>query len=143
MKYLPHHLQWFWIKSHYAGNSEWSTQTKLKKYEEALRKMNQGKFGNNPPYGLGEQKTLVNVEDASCSLMMVIPTEEYDDLPYPGLMFFQIPSQEVLQEELILDEVKEMFPHNKSNTNIICVGDIILDASTESSIDKNWCLRNI
>ena len=53
----------------------------------AFRKTNQGKSGINPPGGGREQKILVNAEDASCSLMMGVPTREWDDLPYPGLMF--------------------------------------------------------
>ena len=57
--------------------------------------MKQEKPGNKPPYG-GEQKTLVNVKDASCSLVMGIPTKEWYDLPYPGLVFSQTSSQEVL-----------------------------------------------
>ena len=44
-----------------------------------------------------EKKTLADVDYVSCSLMMVIPTEEWDDIPSPGLMFFQTSPQEFLQ----------------------------------------------
>ena len=37
--------------------------------------MKQVKSGNKPPDGGVEQKILVNVEDASCILMMGIPNE--------------------------------------------------------------------
>ena len=47
-----------------------------------------------------EKKSLVNVEDASCILMMGIPTKELDDLPSPGFVFFQASSQEVLHINL-------------------------------------------
>ena len=59
--------------------------------------MKQGKYGNKPPYGRGEQKKLVNVEDASCILMMGIPTKEWDDLPYTGLVLCHTSSHKVFQ----------------------------------------------
>ena len=34
-----------------------------------------------------EENILVNVEDASCSIMIDTLTEEWDYLPSPGLMF--------------------------------------------------------
>ena len=71
---------------------------------------------------------------------MVIPTNEWDDIPSPGLMFCQTSSQEVLQMEPITDESKEMFSHKKRNDNIMCVGDTILAAAEEAVIDKNCCL---
>ena len=37
--------------------------------------MKQVKYDNNPPDGGIEQKKLTNLEDASCSLMMGIPTK--------------------------------------------------------------------
>ena len=37
--------------------------------------MKQIKSGNKPPDGGGEQKTLVNVEYASCIIMMGTPTK--------------------------------------------------------------------
>ena len=55
--------------------------------------MKQGRYSNRPPNGGGEQKKLVNVEDASYSLIMRIPTEEWDDPPYTGLVFFQTSSK--------------------------------------------------
>ena len=63
--------------------------------------MKQGKYGNKTPDREGEQKTLVNVEYASCSLMMDITTKEWDDITSPGLMFYQTSSQEVLYMEPI------------------------------------------
>ena len=47
---------------------------------------------------------MVNVKDASCSLMMGIRTKELDELPSPGLMFFHTSSQEILQTEHITYE---------------------------------------
>ena len=44
------------------------------------------KYSNNPPGG-GEQKALVNFKDFSFSLVMLFPTEEWGDPPYPGIMF--------------------------------------------------------
>ena len=74
--------------------------------------------------------------------MMVIPTKDWDDLPYPGLMFYQTSSQEVLHMEPITYKVQEVFSHNKRNDNIMLVGDIILAAAAEDSIDENCCLLN-
>ena len=48
------------------------------------------------PY-VGGLKKLVNVEDASCSLMMGIPTKEWYDLPSPVFVFFHISSQAVFK----------------------------------------------
>ena len=98
--------------------------------------MKKGKYGTKTPDRVGEEKTLVNTEDASCNLIMGIPTEELDGLPYPGLVFCQTSSQEVLQMEPITDESKEMFSHKKRNDNIMCVGDTILAAAEEAVIDK-------
>ena len=62
-------------KGHYAGNNDYSTQARLKEDAEAFRKVKQEKSSNKPPGG-GDQKALVNVKDASCSLMMGSPTDE-------------------------------------------------------------------
>ena len=51
-------------KCHYAGNIDCPTQYRLKEDAEALRKTKQEKSSNKPP-GRGDQKTLVNVKDAS------------------------------------------------------------------------------
>ena len=48
---------------------------------------------------LGVNKALVNVDDASCILMMGIFNKEWDYLPSPGLMFCQTSSQAVFQME--------------------------------------------
>ena len=51
--------------------------------------MNQDK-SSNKPHGGGDQKALMNVKDALCSLMMGSPTKEWDELPSTGLMFCQL-----------------------------------------------------
>ena len=112
---------------------------KLKEDSETFRKTNQEKYGKNSPDG-GEQKTLVDVKDTSCSLMIWIPTNEWDDLPSPGLIFCQTLSQEVLQTEPVIDKTKEPFLHNKVNVSVIFVVDTILASETESGVDGNWCL---
>ena len=61
-------------KGHYAGNKYCPTQARLKEGAEAFRKMKQEKSSNKPP-GEGDQKALVNVKDASCSLVMGYPTD--------------------------------------------------------------------
>ena len=71
---------------------------------------------------------------------MGIPTKEWDGLPYPGFMFYQTSSQEVIQMNSITDESQQVFSHNKHNYNILRVGYTTLDASEESGIDENWCL---
>ena len=48
--------------------------------------MKKEKISNNPP-GEGDQKALVNVKDASYSIMMGSPTDEWGKLPSPGIMF--------------------------------------------------------
>ena len=81
-------------KGHYSGDSECSTQTKLKEDVESFRKTKQEKSANKP-HGGGDQKALVNFKDASCSLMMGDPTEEWGDpiipwthvLPNPNKRF--------------------------------------------------------
>ena len=95
--------------------------------------MKQEKLSNKPPGG-GDQKALLNVKDALCSLMMGAPTEEWFKPPYPGLMFFQNPTQEVPQTEHINKSM------NKSNARIMHVGNTILSAAAEAGIDENWCL---
>ena len=102
--------------------------------------MKQVKSGNKPLYGGGEQNTVVDVEDASCNVMMVIPTEEWDDLPYHGFMLCQTSSKEFFRMDPIIDKSQELFSHNKCNENIIHVGDNILYAASESGIDGNLCL---
>ena len=72
--------------------------------------------------------------------MMGIPNEECDDLLSPGIVFCQTSLQGFLQMEPITDESEEMFSRNKHNTNIMHVGDTILDYVSESGIDENWCL---
>ena len=120
-------------KGHYYGNSDFPTQAKLKEDAEEFRNTNQEKYSNKPPGG-GYQKELVNVKDASCSLMTEAPTKEWGESPYPGLMFFQTSTQEVPQTEPINNIV------NKGNARIMHVGDTILAAATEAGIDENLCL---
>ena len=81
-------------KGHYAGTNDCPTQAKLKEDEEVLKKTKQEK-SSNKTLGGGYQKSLVNVQNASCSLMMGSPTKEWGDLPSPGLMFCQNSTQEV------------------------------------------------
>ena len=59
-------------KGHYAGNSEFPTQTKFKEDVEAFRKTKQEKYSNKSP-GVGDQKLLVNVKDYLCSIIMGDP----------------------------------------------------------------------
>ena len=74
-------------------NSELYTQNKLKEDAEAFREMNKLKYGEKSPDREGEKKTLVNVEDASFSIDVGIPTEEWDGLPVPGIVFCQTSPQ--------------------------------------------------
>ena len=67
--------------------------------------------------------------------MMGIPAKEWDYLPSPVLMLCKTSSQEFLQMQSNTDEYQEEFSHNNRNTNIICVGDKILDAPEESGIE--------
>ena len=103
--------------------------------------MKQVKYGNKPPDGGGEQKTLVNVEDASCIIMMGIPTKEWYYLPYPGIIFYQTSSHKVLHIYHNTYESQEVFSQNKHNSNIMCVVDSILAAAAEAGIYDNWCLN--
>ena len=68
-------------------------QKNIKENAESFRKIKDGKFGNKPPNGEGEKKSLVNVENASCSLMIGIPTKVWYDLQYTGIIFLQTSSQ--------------------------------------------------
>ena len=95
--------------------------------------MKQDKYSNNPPGG-GDQKSLVNVKDASCSFMMGAFTKEWGKLPYPGLMFCQTSTQEVPQNEHVNNSVK------KGNSRITHVGNTILAAAVEAGIDEKCCL---
>ena len=54
--------------------------------------------------------------------MMGFPTEEWDKLPSPGLMFFQTSTQDVRQTESINNIV------SKVDASIMHVGDTILAA---------------
>ena len=95
---------------------------------EAFRKMKQYKSSNKPPGG-GDQKSLVNVKDASCSFMMGPPTKEWGELPSPGLMFCQASTQGSRQNQAINNSVR------KGDSRIMHVGDTILDAAVEAVID--------
>ena len=97
--------------------------------------MNQEKSSNNPPGG-GDQKSLVNIKDAFCSLMMGSPTEEWGELPSPGLMFCQTSTQKAQQNESINNSVR------KGDASIMHVGNTILDAAAQSGVDENWYLLN-
>ena len=69
--------------------------------------------------------------------MMGIPTEEWYDLQYPGLMFYQTSSQEVLHTEPTTDEIKEVILRNKRNIKLMRVVDTILDSASEAIFDEN------
>ena len=122
-------------KVHYAGNSKCPTQKNTKEDTETFKNLKQENSPNKLPGG-GYQKALVNVKDASCSLMMVHPTEEWGEPPYPGLMFCQTSIQEVPHTEPINNNT------NKGNPNIMHVGNNILAAAVEDGMNKNWCLLN-
>ena len=95
--------------------------------------MKQEKLSNKPPDG-GEQKSLVNVKDAFCSLMMGSPTNEWGELPFPGLIFYQTSTQEARQNQYINNSVR------KGDAKIMHVGNTILATAAEAGIDENWCL---
>ena len=95
--------------------------------------MNNEKYSNKLPGG-GDQKALVNVKDSSCSLVMGSPTEEWDELPFPGPMFCQTSTREVQKTEYINNIGR------KGDASIMRVGDIILADSVEAGIVENWCL---
>ena len=103
-------------KGHYAGNSKLPTQTNLKEDAKAFRKLKQEKSSNNSPGG-GDQKLLVNVTYAFCSLMMGAPTKEWSKPPSPGLMFFQISTQVVSHTEPINNNTKNF---NTSDIASLC-----------------------
>ena len=63
-------------------------QIKSKEDTESFSKMKQVKSVNKPSVGGGD-KALVNFKDASCSLIIGIPTKEWYYIPYPVLMFCQ------------------------------------------------------
>ena len=77
---------------------------------------------------------MVNAKDASCSLIMGSSTEEWGELPSPGLVFCQTSTQEVRQNEPINNSVR------KDDSSIMHVDDTILAAAVEAGIDENWCL---
>ena len=106
-------------KGHYAGKNKCPTQARLKEDAEAFRKMKQEKSSNKPPGG-GDQKSLINVKDASCSLMMGFPTDEWGELPSTGLMFWQASTQEARQNQYINNIVR------KGDARIMHVGNTIL-----------------
>ena len=72
----------------------------------SIQKNEASKILDKTPCWRKREKQLVNAEDESCTPMMGIPTEQWDDLPPPVLMFFQTSSQEVFQMEPITDESK-------------------------------------
>ena len=76
----------------------------------------------------------MNVKDALCSVMMGSPTEEWGELPSPGLMSYQTLTQEDIQTEYINNIVR------KVDASTMHMGDTILAAAAEAGIDENWCL---
>ena len=95
--------------------------------------MKQDKSSNKPP-GRVYQKALVNVKDALCGLMMRSPTNEWGELPSPGIMLCQTSTQEARQNQYINNSVM------KGNASIMHLGDTILDAAAETVIDEKLCL---
>ena len=91
--------------------------------------MKQEKSSNKPP-NEGYQKVLVKVKDALCSPMMGAPTKEWGEPQSPGIMFFQISTQEAPHTEAINKNIK------KGNTIIIHMSDNILNAAEEARINK-------
>ena len=61
--------------------------------------------------------------------MVEIPTKEWDDISYPGLMFCHTSSQGVLHIYPNTYESQEVFSRNKRKSNIMCVGYTILSAA--------------
>ena len=75
---------------------------------------------------------MVNFEDAECIPMTVVPTKEWDDIPYPRIVFYQTSSQEIFRMEAKIDEAQESFLHINLNSNIIRVIYTIMAATVES-----------
>ena len=67
--------------------------------------MKQEKYSNKP-HGGGEQRALVNIKDALCSIIMGYPTKKWVKIPSPGLVFCQTSTQEVQQTEPIKNSVR-------------------------------------
>ena len=61
-------------------------------------------------------------------------TEEWGELPSPGLMFCQTSTQEARQTKSINNSMRN------DDAIIMHVGDTILAAASEDGIDENWCL---
>ena len=83
---------------------------------------------------------MVNVEDASCRLVMGIPAKEWYYLPSPGIVFYKTSSQAVLKMEFNAEVSQEAISHYDYKYNIMCVGDTILAGAAEAVIDENWFL---
>ena len=66
--------------------------------------------------------------------MIGSPTDEWGELPSPGLMFCKTSTQEDRKTESINNSVR------KGDARIMHVGDTILTAAAEAKIDENWCL---
>ena len=79
---------------------------------------------------------MVNIREALCSLIMGSPTEEWGELPSPGLMFCQTSKQEISQNNTISNSLR------KGNASIMHVGNTILDSPAEAGIDEDCCLLN-
>ena len=66
--------------------------------------------------------------------MMVPHTDEWGELPSPGLMFYKTSTQESQQNQSINNSAR------KGDASIMHVGDTILASAAEAGIDENWCL---
>ena len=68
--------------------------------------------------------------------MMGSPTDEWGELPSPGLMFCQTSTQEARKNQSINNSLR------KGDVSIMHMGDTILVAAAETGIDENWCLHD-
>ena len=66
--------------------------------------------------------------------MIGSPTEEWGELPSPGLMFCKTSTQEVRKTEPINNSVR------KGDAILMHVGNTVLAAAEETKIDENWFL---
>ena len=73
----------------------------------------------------------MNVKDTLGSLLMGSPTDEWGELPFPGLIFCQTSTQEARKNQSINNSV------SKGDANTMHVGDTVLAAAAEVGIDEN------
>ena len=71
-----------------------------------------------------------NLPTSLCSIIIGAPTEEWGGSPYPGIMFCQISTQEVLQTEPINNKIKRV------DVRITHVDDTIMAAALEARVNE-------